>query len=181
MDTCKEHGKKTYIFIFAEKKRQKKRKNQWKKLFSGREFLLDVCQRYHLFYPSNFILFYFSFNDPNDFIYFKKRRRRVPLFSTCSLAAGSKVEKLSSVWLCSSTHTHTDSQTVFKLYGSLFFFVQLHLWPCVLSRGRSGVGMEVKQNVMKWKKKNETSILFIFYDPLFKAGSLINVLLTNKS
>ena len=153
MDTCKEHGKKTIFSFLQKKKRQKKRKNQWKKLFSGREFLLDVCQRYHLFYPSNFILFYFSFNDPNDFIYLKKKRRRVPLFSTCSLAAGSKVEKLSSVWLCSSTHTLT-LRLCLNFMDLCFFCATTPLTLCFISRSkRSGNGGKRKCHEMKKKKK----------------------------
>ena len=44
--------KTNYIFIFAKKKKKKEEKNQLKKLFSGREFLLADCPRRHMFYPS---------------------------------------------------------------------------------------------------------------------------------
>lgn len=44
--------KTNYIFIFAKKKKKRKEKNQLKKLFSGREFLLAACPRRHVFYPS---------------------------------------------------------------------------------------------------------------------------------
>lgn len=66
---------KKYIFIFAKKKKIKEEKNLWKKLFSGREFLLAACPAYprcHVFYPSYFILFYFILTILRIFIYWNR-------------------------------------------------------------------------------------------------------------
>lgn len=97
-----------YIFIFAKKKKQdQKNENLWKKLFSGRKFLLAVCPAYsrcHVFYPSYFILFYFMlfyFNLAKECIYLNK----IPLFYTLLVGWGPKVDR--STLQCDFVLPHT--------------------------------------------------------------------------
>lgn len=61
MDTRKEHKKKSIFSFFCKKEKRDGKKNHLKKLFSGREFLLAACPTRQMFYPSYFILFYFTF------------------------------------------------------------------------------------------------------------------------
>lgn len=101
--------KQQLYFHFCKKKKKARQKNEnlWKKLFSGRKFLLAVCPAYsrcHVFYPSYFILFYFMlfyFNLDKECIYLNK----IPLFYTLLVGWGPKVER--SALQCDFVLPHT--------------------------------------------------------------------------
>lgn len=105
--TWGEKNQQLYFHFCKKKKQDQKNENLWKKLFSGRKFLLAVCPAYsrcHVFYPSYFILFYFMlfyFNLAKECIYLNK----IPLFYTLLVGWGPKVDR--STLQCDFVLPHT--------------------------------------------------------------------------
>lgn len=93
MDTCKEH-EKSYIFIYAKKRKKKKRKSREKSvkevIFWEGIFISCLSK---MFYPKYLIFILFSFLHHKNFIYLNKVFHYYHLF--CSPSLGSYAERSS--------------------------------------------------------------------------------------